>query len=264
MSRILLVDDSPHAQRIGERILVDEGFEVVTVSNSDSALIRLDDADPDVLVAKAHMPGRSGYEICQFVKMSPRHRHMRVILTAGVTETLDPAEVERSHADGTLKKPFEASVLIGAVRPLAEAAKQDRGASGLPERPTAPKLEPKLIAPMIAVIDPEQVRAAVTVALDAAMPVMIDAITQRVLNALTARRPAEKLESRPAPPALAAAAAAPPIAPNPEAARPVTRVGGSFSSAARALRPRSGSILGLGLDLNAPAAPPDPDKPPQS
>jgi CheY-like chemotaxis protein len=34
MSRILLVDDSPHAQRIGERILADEGFEVVTVSTS--------------------------------------------------------------------------------------------------------------------------------------------------------------------------------------------------------------------------------------
>ena len=28
MSRILLVDDSPHAQRMGERILSDEGYEV--------------------------------------------------------------------------------------------------------------------------------------------------------------------------------------------------------------------------------------------
>ena len=46
MSRILLVDDSPHAQRMGERILSDEGYEVVTVSNADSALIRLDDVDP--------------------------------------------------------------------------------------------------------------------------------------------------------------------------------------------------------------------------
>ena len=48
MSRILLVDDSPHAQRMGERILTEEGYEVVTVSNADSALIRLDDVDPDV------------------------------------------------------------------------------------------------------------------------------------------------------------------------------------------------------------------------
>ena len=87
MSRILLVDDSPHAQRMGERILSDEGYEVVTVSNADSALIRLDDVDPDVVLADTVMPGRTGYEICQYLKMSPRHRHVRVILTAGVLES---------------------------------------------------------------------------------------------------------------------------------------------------------------------------------
>ena len=36
MSRILLADDSPHAQRMGERILRDEGHEVVTVSDGKS------------------------------------------------------------------------------------------------------------------------------------------------------------------------------------------------------------------------------------
>src|ERR1035438_87735 len=87
MSRILLVDDSPHAQRMGERILSEEGYEVVTVSNADSALIRLEDVDPDVVLADVVMPGRTGYEICQYLKMSPRHRHVRVILTAGVMET---------------------------------------------------------------------------------------------------------------------------------------------------------------------------------
>ena len=94
MSRILLVDDSPHAQRMGERILSEEGYEVVTVSNADSALIRLDDVDPDVVLADTVMPGRTGYEICQYLKMSPRHRHVRVILTAGVLETLDEAAAD--------------------------------------------------------------------------------------------------------------------------------------------------------------------------
>ena len=38
------------------------------------------------------------------------------------------------------------------------------------------------------VLDPEQVRAAVTVALDAALEPLIDQVTARVLAALTARR----------------------------------------------------------------------------
>ena len=132
MSRILLVDDSPHAQRMGERILSEEGYEVVTVSNADSALIRLDDVDPDVVLADTVMPGRTGYEICQYLKMSPRHRHVRVILTAGVLETLDEAAAARVEADGTLRKPFEASALIAAVKPLAEAAAEGSRRAGAP------------------------------------------------------------------------------------------------------------------------------------
>ena len=81
MSRILLVDDSPHAQRMGERILADEGYEVVTVSNAEAALIRLDDVDPDVVVADTVMPGRTGFDICYYLKMSPRHRHVGCAIT---------------------------------------------------------------------------------------------------------------------------------------------------------------------------------------
>src|ERR1035441_7411985 len=145
MSRILLVDDSPHAQRMGERILSDEGYEVVTVSNADSALIRLDDVDPDVVLADTVMPGRSGYEICQYLKMSPRHRHVRVLLTAGVLEGLDEAAVARVEADGTLRKPFEASALVAAVKPRAEAAARDRAAL-VPREPGSTERAPVLAA----------------------------------------------------------------------------------------------------------------------
>ena len=40
MNRVLLADDSPHAQRMGERILREEGFEVITVSDGDTAMLR--------------------------------------------------------------------------------------------------------------------------------------------------------------------------------------------------------------------------------
>jgi DNA-binding response OmpR family regulator len=242
VSRILLVDDSPHAQRMGERILTEEGFEVVTVSNADSALIRLEDVDPDVVIADTIMPGRTGFEICQYLKMSPRHRHVRVILTAGVTETLDEAAAKRVEADGTLQKPFEASVLTAAVRPLAEAAGKERApqagnAQGRPEaKPPA--------APFVAVIDAEQVRAAVTIALDASMASMVDEITGRVLAALSAKNPEAPA---PAPVQALPMAIAPPEPPKPTAPKsaspqPVRRV--------TPLRMRSSSVLGL--DVGAP------------
>jgi CheY-like chemotaxis protein len=270
MSRILLVDDSPHAQRMGERILSDEGYEVVTVSNADSALIRLDDVDPDVVLADTVMPGRTGYEICQYLKMSPRHRYVRVILTAGVLEAFDEERAKQVSADGTLKKPFEASALVSAVKPLAEAAAKDRAtARGSAAAPTPQ--EAKSEVPFVAVVDSEHVRAAVTVALDASHEAMVDEITRRVLAALrTGNAEARQFEqkghessipelrlplpkiSEPAPsqPLLAPPQAEPPKLATPSApttqAEPIRRV--------TPMRIRSGSIFGLDAGRNEPPA----------
>ena len=242
MTRILLVDDSPHAQRMGERILTEEGYEVVTVSNADSALIRLEDVDPDIVIADTVMPGRNGYEICQYLKMSPRHLHVRVILTAGVLETLDEERATQVEADGVLKKPFEATVLLAAVKPLAEAAAADRE-SRAPQAGAAPAAPPvkTSAAPFVAVVDEEQVRAAVTVALDASMANMIDEITRRVLSGLASRKPDAALPAAAPLPAPAVAPKLPDPAPPPQRplpqVEPVRRVS--------PLRVRSSSILGL-------------------
>lgn len=186
MSCILLADDSPHAQRIGERILTEEGFEVVTVSDGDTALLRLEDVDPDLVLADALMPRRSGYEICQYLKISPRHRHTRVVLTIGAQEKIDEDQARRSKADGLIQKPFEASVLLRTVRPLVEAAAAERGASSRPAREAGP--QPLRAAPLVALIDQEQVAAAVTLALHAAMPKVIEEISEKVMLALQSRR----------------------------------------------------------------------------
>jgi CheY-like chemotaxis protein len=170
MSRILLADDSPHAQRMGERILRDEGHEVITVSDGRVAMLRLQDAQPDLIIADISMPEVSGFELCEYVKS---HGGAPVFLTAGAVEPVDEKEVDRVRADGILKKPFESTILLAAIgRFIAGTNKKST-----PPRSPAPSRS-------VAVIDPEQIRAAVTVALDSAMPAMIDHITAGVINAL--------------------------------------------------------------------------------
>ena len=68
MSIILLADDSPHAQRMGERILREEGFEVVSVTDGETALLRMADVDPDLVIADVFLPGRDGFEFCRAIK----------------------------------------------------------------------------------------------------------------------------------------------------------------------------------------------------
>lgn len=186
MSRVLLADDSPHAQRMGERILRDEGFEVVSVTDGETAVIRLGDVDPDVILADVLLPNKSGYEICEFVKSQPRHRHVRVVLTAGLLEPFDEERARRVASDGVLKKPFEASVVAAAIKPLAEAAAVARAAVAeamTAQPPPEPEAAPGSAAPEPEA-DAEMVRAAVTLALDAAMPALVEEITRQVVERL--------------------------------------------------------------------------------
>jgi len=206
MSRILLADDSPHAQRMGERILREEGFEVVSITDGETALRRLSDVDPDVILADVFLPGKSGMDLCRQLKNDVSLRHIRVVLTAGLLEPFDEEEAKRAGCDAILKKPFEASKVLETIQPLVKEAQlarellaevlasavaaQTPAVSPTPEAEPDSKSEPEPGLKLEAAprpsesIDPERVRAAITLALDAALPAMIEEITERVLIAL--------------------------------------------------------------------------------
>jgi CheY-like chemotaxis protein len=192
MSVILLADDSPHAQRMGERILREEGYQVVTLADGQTAAERLLGIDPDVVIADVFLPSRNGFDLCRHIKSN--YRYMRVILTAGMLETLDEGEAKRAGCDAILKKPFEASVIMETIRPLVREAQRARGlfaedmAAAQPARqPTAPQPTPGTGANPVSgsdLTDPERVHAAIALALQAALPMLVREITEKVLVAL--------------------------------------------------------------------------------
>jgi DNA-binding response OmpR family regulator len=190
MSIILLADDSPHAQRMGERILREEGFAVVSLTDGETALLRMADVDPDLVIADVFLPGRNGFELCREIKTN--FKHVRVILTAGMLETFDEEDARRAGCDAILKKPFEASVVMETIRPLVHDAQLARGlfaealaaAQPAPQDAAPPDPQGESADPAGVQPDPERVQAAITLALDAALPTLVREITERVLVAL--------------------------------------------------------------------------------
>ena len=65
------------------------------------------------------MPFVTGYEVCEFVKNSGEYPKTGSVLTVGAVEPLDAARSEAVRADGILKKPFEATLLLEAAERLA-------------------------------------------------------------------------------------------------------------------------------------------------
>jgi CheY-like chemotaxis protein len=175
-ARILLADDSAIAQRLGERMLREEGFEVVSVTDGETALLRLADVGPDVLIADAFLPKRSGFELAQFIRETLVHRHIGVLLSGSITEPVDAEKASAAGADGIVQKPFSVASLLEALTALLDRVAERRLAGEFGA--DAPPL------PVIPVADEERIRAAVTVALDEAMPQMVELITREVLRNL--------------------------------------------------------------------------------
>ncbi len=172
MSRILLADDSPQALRLAEQILTSQGIEVVSVTDGAIALRRLGDVNPDLLITDVYLPTKNGFELARFLKSQAQYRHIPVIFAAAPIDEFDEQDAKNAGANVILRKPFEASALLGAVQPLLDQSAAARG-NGKKDA-GAP-------------LDRNSIRAAVTLALDSAMPAMIEELTERVLLALSHR-----------------------------------------------------------------------------
>ena len=65
---LLLADDSVTIQKVVNLTFADEGIDVVTVGDGDSAMQKIYEISPDVVLADVHMPGLNGYQICEIVR----------------------------------------------------------------------------------------------------------------------------------------------------------------------------------------------------
>ncbi len=136
---ILLADDSITIQKIVNLTFSGEGIEVVTVGNGDAAIKKVYDIHPDLVLADIFMPGKNGYEVCEYIKGERDLQRTPVILLVGAFEPFDTNEAARVQADGHLTKPFEIKVLLSAVNSLISATGGDKAEPGdqAPERPEA-------------------------------------------------------------------------------------------------------------------------------
>ncbi|HSA93867.1 MAG TPA: response regulator [Terriglobales bacterium] len=118
--KILLADDSMTAQKMGEKILEEAGYEVVAVSNGAAATKKIASEKPDLIILDIFMPGYTGLEICQRVKGDPATAKIPVVLTVGQVEPYNPEDAEKVKADGVIVKPFVPTDLVAAIKKIEE------------------------------------------------------------------------------------------------------------------------------------------------
>jgi twitching motility two-component system response regulator PilG len=118
---VLVVDDSPTIRRILGLTLERAGFRVIAEANGQSALDRLQDVVPRVVLLDIAMPDLDGYEVCKRIKQDPRTSAVPVIMLSGKGAFFDKVKGHMAGATEYLTKPFETPEVLAVVTAHCQA-----------------------------------------------------------------------------------------------------------------------------------------------
>jgi len=118
MAKVLVVDDEPNIVLSLEFLMQQAGFEVVTAEDGESALARVAEGAPDLVLLDISLPGISGFDVLERLRGDPDHARLPIIML-----TAHGREVEREKglalgADDYVTKPFSTQALVEKVKTL--------------------------------------------------------------------------------------------------------------------------------------------------
>jgi two-component system, NtrC family, nitrogen regulation response regulator NtrX len=117
--QVLLVDDEANVRRMLGALLQTEGFAVAEAPNGNSALLMLQEVDPDVVLLDLMMPpGPDGLET--LTRMRDRGNGAPVIMMSGKAQLTDAVRAVKLGAFQFLEKPLSPEAVLVTVRAALE------------------------------------------------------------------------------------------------------------------------------------------------
>ncbi len=116
--KILLVDDEPHIIMMLENRMKHAGYDVITASDGQEALVKAHKEKPDLIILDLMLPKLDGYKVCRMLKFDEKYKHIPIIMLSARAQEADKKMGETVGADGYITKPFEPQVLLGKVSDL--------------------------------------------------------------------------------------------------------------------------------------------------
>ncbi len=111
MKDVLVVDDHPAVRDVLRMILEEEGYRVTLAADGSTALDRVTESLPDLVITDLHMPVMPGWELPD--RILALHRMVPVIFMS--TDSNLAALAATHEADAYLAKPFGIDDLLALV-----------------------------------------------------------------------------------------------------------------------------------------------------
>ncbi len=122
MGTALVVEDSLTEREILSSCLQQEGIIVSTAKDGEEALAKIDTNRPDVIILDVVLPGRSGFEICRFLKAQAKTSNIPVIICSTKGTDMDKFWGLKQGADAYMPKPIDQEEFIRTVKQLLKSS----------------------------------------------------------------------------------------------------------------------------------------------
>lgn len=123
MNRIYVVDDEPDMVELLATVLRGEGHEVETYTDGRTALARVLEEPPELLLLDLMMPDLDGFELLKLLRLDSRGRDVVVLIVSARTGHRAQLETLQLGANAYIYKPFSPRELAGQVRQLLDERK---------------------------------------------------------------------------------------------------------------------------------------------
>jgi CheY-like chemotaxis protein len=162
---VLVVDDEPDVVFFLQTALEDAGFNVITASNGDEALLRVKEKAPDFISCDLVMPKKSGIKFLYELRRNKGWSRIPVVIVTAhakddlgskdLQEILDGKTIQGPHT--YLEKPVRADSFVRMVK-RELGIEDDTGAEAESSSAADPTALEKEVREMLASADPEDLQ----------------------------------------------------------------------------------------------------------
>ena len=117
--RVLLIEDEPNIIEAISYILSRDGWTVHTHSNGETAMDKVSQGVPDLIILDVMLPGRSGYDILRDLRSGDATRDVPVMMLTARGQAKDREMAESLGVTRFMTKPFSNADVLESVRTLA-------------------------------------------------------------------------------------------------------------------------------------------------
>jgi DNA-binding NtrC family response regulator len=129
---VLIVDDEANARNALAELMDDAGYSVSTAADGRTALLQIEQVDPDVVLTDLKMPGMDGLSLIE--RGRPMAPHVTFIVMTAFA-TIDTAvQAIKLGAESYITKPLELDAVIAIVERALERTRLSREAAQLRQR----------------------------------------------------------------------------------------------------------------------------------